>query len=72
MTGMDRIIQVATAADELHAGFWLAWPVRRAETGSKVDLIAIGEWESGFSGPYALIAAMSGWMPTMFMTRVRL
>ena len=26
----------------------------------------------GIGGDYALIAAMSGWMPMMFMTRVRL
>lgn len=37
-----------------------------------VDLVAFADGGQRFSGHFALIVAMSGWMPMMFMTRVKL
>jgi hypothetical protein len=43
------------------------------EREGNVDFGSLGEWVPAlFGSNYALIAAMSGWMPMMFITRVRL
>ena len=51
-----------------------SWPCENAlGVGRNVDLVASASGGLRFFGSdYALIAAMSGWMPMMFITRVRL
>ena len=46
-----------------------SWPCKNSLGAGRSGL---REWGLRFSGQFALIAAMSGWMPMMFMTRVRL
>ena len=44
----------------------------RVKTVWERDEVAFANGGPRFSGQFVLIAAMSGWMPMMFMTRVRL
>jgi hypothetical protein len=68
--------RVAISAGSHARLFFRVWQLFRSGSGPEADSGRLGRLCNGRRTPicddYALITAMSGWTPKMFMTRVRL